>query len=174
MISTPETLPSGKKRFAVQCEGASLPTLASTLVGEKLIGCSYPVGHSLHTTWMLRLYFASGLALEFSSASTDIGNWQEVGSLNVRVASLSSASTTKAAEPSMVSMTFDPMELAKIEKIVYEDSDVIVECGLLLHTRGETFVTVAAGIPPGSVTRLTEELAGDLTTCDGNPHLPIN
>jgi hypothetical protein len=148
---TAETVPSGKKRFAAQCEGASLATLASMLVGEKLIGCLLSSRAFVVCNMDAPTHFASRLALEFSSASTDIGSWQEVGSLNVRVASLSSTSTTTAAEPSMVSVTFDPMELAKIEKIVYEDSDVIVEYGVLLHARGEAFVTVAVGIPPGSV-----------------------
>jgi hypothetical protein len=39
----------------------------------------------------------------------------------------------------------------RLEKLVYEDDDVISECGLVMYGVGGAEIIIAAGISPGSV-----------------------
>jgi hypothetical protein len=148
---TPDMTPTGKKAFPYQCEGAECKELWSRLKGQSLVAYSLPEGHTLQTAWELVLVFDSGLTLEFSSACSQAVDWQEVGSLNVRVAHLSIGDgATTASKKNEIPVS--PIDLVAAEKLIYEDDDVVVECGLVLCGRDSQEVVIAAGVPPGSVT----------------------
>ncbi|GAA4358786.1 hypothetical protein GCM10023165_54130 [Variovorax defluvii] len=145
---TPEIMPSGKKVFTYQCEGVECKGLWTRLKGQQLIAYVLPEAHTLQTAWELSFVFGSGFVLEFSSACTQVGDWQEVGSLNICVPHRPPDvfATTEKNE-----IKIPAIDMVAAEKLIYEDDDVIVECGLLLRGRHGQEVVVAAGIPPGSV-----------------------
>lgn len=147
---TPELMPNGKKAFGYQCEGVDCKVLGRLLQGRQLVAYVLPDGHTLQAAWELSLVFDSQFVLEFSSACTEAVDWQEVGSLNIRM-------TRRPTEVGATTMSnrsetsFRPIDVVTAEKLIYEDQDVVVECGLLLHGSEGQEVVVAAGIPPGSV-----------------------
>jgi hypothetical protein len=147
---TPELTPSGKKAFSYQCEGVECKDLWRQLEDRQLVAYALPEGHTLQSAWELSLIFDSGLVLEFSSACTQAVGWQEVGSLNVRLTHRSvRGGVTTTGKQSEIAVP--PIRLVAAEKLIYEDDDVVVECGLvLLGSNGQQMV-IAAGISPGSV-----------------------
>jgi hypothetical protein len=147
---TPELTSVGKKEFAFQLEGVERQDLLSRLMGEYLVAYALPQGHTMRAAWELSLVFDSGLVLDFSSASTVAFDWQEVGSLNLaltyRPRELGVVRRSKDGES-----TVPPIVIAASEVLIYEDDDVVVECGIALLGSDGSEVIVAAGIPPGSV-----------------------
>ena len=147
---TPDKTSTGKKSFPYQCEGFECDALWRHLEGQRLVAYVLPDGHGLTAVWGLSLVFYSGLILEFSSACTQAVDWKEVGSLNVKLTRDSKEGVaTMIAERKGIAVPL--VELANAEKLIYEDEDVVVECGLVLHGSDGQQVVIAAGIPPGSV-----------------------
>lgn len=141
---------TGKKAFRYQCEGFEPSSLPGLLKGRRLVGYELPAGHSLTAAWELSLVFDCDLVLQFSSASAEAVGWQEVGSLNVRLVQRSEEDGGATTERT-TTVPVSPVSLIGAEKLVYEDDDVLVECGLVLCASDGQDVVVAAGIPPGSV-----------------------
>jgi hypothetical protein len=147
----PESMSTEKRAICYQCEGVECKDLWCRLEGRQLIGYALPEGHTLQAAWELSVVFDSGLVLEFSSACTQTVDWQEVGSLNVRL-------THRAAEPGVATtakaneLAVPPISLVAAEKLTYEDEDLVVECGLVLLGADDQQVVIAVGVPPGSVT----------------------
>lgn len=125
-------------------------SLGDLFKGLRLVTYVLPEGHTLRAAWESAFIFNTGAVLEFSSACTQVVDWQEVGSLNIRLthgpvegAAMTSCSGNESS--------FEALEIIAVEKVIYEDEDVVVECGLLLRGVNGEEVIVAAGIPPGSV-----------------------
>ena len=147
---TPELLTSGKKLFPFQCEGISPEELGRALDSQQLMGYRMPIGHFFKAAWEISFHFDSGLAVDFSSACTLAFDWQEVGSLNVRV-SREHLGLGESAVP-FEKWPMSALKLGAIDKLVFEDSDVVVECGIVFHGSDvDEEIVVAAGISPGSV-----------------------
>ena len=146
---TPKVSVTGKKMLAFQFEGIDASTLWSALNGQHIVGYAMPTGHSFQAAWLFRLILSGGGLLEFSSACTQVVDWQEVGSLNIRFVDHSSDVSADLG-PGAPTIAIPALHLQALEKLVYEDADVVSECALVLHGEGEEIV-VAAGIPPGSV-----------------------
>jgi len=121
--------------------------LRAMVLKKNIVCCSIPEDHSFRETWSFRLGFEGGVLLEFSSASTEVVGWQEVGSLNVQ-----KMDDSKAGAIGRITTFAKPFRVSELEKVVYEDDDVISECGMAFHGGvGEPELVVAAGISPGSV-----------------------
>jgi hypothetical protein len=147
---TPELMPNGKKLFGYQCEAMDCKLLGDLLKGRSLVAYVLPKGHTLRTAWELAFIFDAGFVLEFSSACTQAVDWQEVGSLNIRLTS-GPAEGEPAKSSGGNESFFQAIKIIAVEKVIYEDEDVVVECGLLLRGVNGEEITVAAGVPPGSV-----------------------
>jgi hypothetical protein len=147
---TPEVSVTGKKVLAFQCEGIDAGNLWSALDRQNVVAYAMPTGHSFQAAWLFRLILGNGGGLEFSSACTQVVDWQEVGSLNIRFIDNLSASTVDL-ELEMPTISIPAVHLQSIEKLVYEDADAVSECALVLHGEGGEEIVVAAGIAPGSV-----------------------
>jgi hypothetical protein len=147
---TPEVSATGKKMLAFQCEGIDASALRTELIGQHIVAYSLPTGHSFQAAWLFRLILSGGGLLEFSSACTQVVDWQEVGSLNIRFVDHSSG-VPADFELGMPTVAIPSLHLQALEKLVYEDADIVSECALVLHGEGSEEVVVAAGIPPGSV-----------------------
>lgn len=146
----PELTAAGKKRFAFQCEGVASGDLWGRVQPRELLAYGLYAGHTLQSAWGLSFFLDSGLVLEFSAASTLSVGWQEVGSLNVLLA-LRSPPDAGSAPGKLEEVAVQPIRFASAEKLVYEDDDVVVECGLVLCGTGGQQVVIAAGVAPGSV-----------------------
>lgn len=165
---TPELSAAGKKLLRYQCEGIEAADLWNTMQGRSVIAYSMPAGHSFQAAWLLRLILSGSASLEFSSACTEVVGWHEVGSLNVRLVRPGAAGVTDA-EIGMPVTSIPEVRLSAIQKIVYEDDDVITECGMALGGDGGVEVIVAAGVPPGSVS-----LAAPFTCQPFEPQFPLS
>jgi hypothetical protein len=147
---TPEVTAVGKMYFPYQYEGVEREALSRELKGQRLVAYVLPDGHTLQAAWGISFVFDSGLVLEFSSACTQAIGWQEVGSLNIRLMQ-GSMDSTAVGGMGKNEVVVPTVELLYAEKLLYEDEDVVVECGLLLHGRTDQNVVISAGISPGSV-----------------------
>jgi hypothetical protein len=147
---TPDVSDTGKKLLAFQCEGVDASVLSSALNGRHITAYAMPTGHSFQAAWMFRLILGGGGLLEFSSTCTQVMDWQEVGSLNIRFVDCSSAESPDL-ELEVPTIAIPALHLQALEKLAYEDADVISECALVLCGEGGEEIVVAAGIPPGSV-----------------------
>ncbi len=149
---TPEISVTGKKVLAFQCEGIE-PNAAvapGRAHGQQIVAYAMPSEHSFQAAWLFWLILGSGEMLEFSSACTQIVDWQEVGTLNIRfIGRASDASADSHLH--MATVAVPTVRLQALEKLVYEDADVVSECALILRGEGGKEIVVAAGIPPGSV-----------------------
>jgi hypothetical protein len=84
---------------------------------------------------------------EFSSASTVVTGWQEVGSLNIKCM-LGKANSMDGV---FRKLSAGPFQVADVRCLVYEDAGVYSECGIVFYDDVGGEWTIAAGIPPGSV-----------------------
>ena len=148
---TPKVTEAGKKLLQFQLEGADLESIRDTMCGHRVTAYGMPEGHTFHSAWEFQLHFdGSGTFIEFSSACTQVVDWQEVGSLNVRfVARDEKYKASVGLELPKHDISFFAVE--KVEVLVYEDDDVISECGLVLSGADGGEIIIAAGISPGSV-----------------------
>ena len=141
----PELNSAGKKVYKFQLEGY-FNDLWSSLNGARLLSYWLPEGHTLHSAWQLIFLFDNGVAFEFSSACSVVVGWDEVGSLNI---------SAKIAKGTLVlegghnfASTFN---VRKIERVVYEDNEVVVHTGIVFLDEGGDEIYVCSGVSPGSV-----------------------
>ena len=153
---TPETDENGKLIFPYQYEGVNAAGLHHSLQGQSILAYEMPEGHAISAAWELRFYLASSLVLEFSSACSGAGGWHEVGSLNIRLCQASELIHQRVKKEAAHFLIEDA------EKLIFEDDEVIVECGLVLRGRENFEIVLAAGTSPGSVTVLAPFSKADL------------
>lgn len=142
---TPETSKGGKKILPFQCEGVDSSEIAKLLLGHDLRGFTMPKSHSFSASWAFNIFFGES-QIQFSSACTQIGGWQEVGSLNIKV-----EAKRETGQLEVEQVDFAVSRITKVERMVFEDDDVISFCGLAITTENGEELVIAAGIPPGSV-----------------------
>jgi hypothetical protein len=137
----------GRCTLPFQLEGLKREQLEDTLVGKCIVAYALPEGHSLECAWQCRFLLAHGSVLEFSSACTVVTGWQEVGSLNIKY----SHSEADRSADIFKEVAVAKCHIAAIQRLIYEDSRVYSECGLVIHDLSGREVIVAAGVSPGSV-----------------------
>lgn len=147
---TPELTATGKKVLAFQCEGVASDALSNAVKGRNIVAYSMPVGHSFQAAWVFRLILEGDDLFEFSSACTQVVGWHEVGSLSIRFVKGSNKGRADAT-PDLEAIAIPVFRVLALEKLVYEDADVVSECALVLRGEDGEEIVVAAGIPPGSV-----------------------
>jgi hypothetical protein len=130
-----------------QIEGLPTERLESAFKGACIQGYGLPLSQSFQAAWSFRLALDTGWLLEFSSACTHVGGWQEVGSLNIEF--LRRHPNGSDAPYSIRSI--DEFRVEKIEQMVYRDADVYAECGIALTSEDGLEIIVVAGTAPGSV-----------------------
>jgi hypothetical protein len=153
-FTTPEISATGIKVLRLQCEGVERRDFRKSIQGCNVIACAMPEAQTLRAAWLFQVILDDGRFLEFSSACTEVVDWQEVGSLNIRLGIQPPDVTTPAA-PTLLRVAVPPVRIDDLDVLVYEDEDVISECGLAICEQGGQEIVVAAGIPPGSVSITT-------------------
>ncbi|MCY7388485.1 MAG: hypothetical protein LH481_10545, partial [Burkholderiales bacterium] len=147
---TPEALDVGSKVIRFQCEGIVPENIWEGLRGLSIVAYEMPLEHSLRAAWIFRLIFDDCSIFEFSSACTMVVDWQEVGSLNIRLIH-NSSDVPHHKVTGFVRVDIQQFSVGSLEKLVYQDDDVTSECGLVFCGVDDQEIVVAAGISPGSV-----------------------
>lgn len=147
---TPEITQTGKQAFLYQCEGIKREELWHRLSCTHIIAYAMPERHTFEASWEFSLIFDSGMILDFSSACTQAIDWQEVGSLNISATQHPAEETTTIIKKKEVKIP--KIELITANRLIYEDNDIMVECGIIFHGKHNQEVIISTGIPPGSVT----------------------
>jgi hypothetical protein len=93
------------------------------------------------------LTLSTGWIVDFSSACTGTGKWQEVGSLNIDFA-------RDHQSDDDISWTTSPVIdylVKSVDCLIFEDAEVYADCGIVVTDFRDREITIAAGLPPGSV-----------------------
>lgn len=148
---TPKTALDGKKIFEFQIEGEFDGNFYSLFLNNTALAFWLPAGHTLEEAWRFVLIFDGDIGIEFSSACTQILDWEEIGSLNIKF--MSSVSTYLGmTEFENRGIICPPLSVRGIEKIIYEDAEVRTECGIAILSLNEPEIVIMTGVAPGSVT----------------------
>jgi hypothetical protein len=147
---TPEITALGKKVLRFQFEGLDRSDFRKSLIGHNVTAYAMPEGQTHRASWIFQIVLDNGKLLEFSSACTQIVDWQEVGSLNIFVADMSLFATTGIVT-TLPRVAMTPLLISALDILIYEDDDIVSECGLVIYGQDDLQIVVAAGIPPGSV-----------------------
>lgn len=135
----------GKHILPYQIEGMDRACIAEVLAGSTMESYEIPRKQSLKSCWQFRVNLDNGFWLEFSSACTEVGEWEEVGSLNITI-----SNRIEALSPEKYERKPLIFKINGVESLTLDNKYIFSECGLVLIGRlGE--LTVAAGISPGSV-----------------------
>jgi len=141
-----DALVDGRYNLPLQVEGVDRGSLTQLLLGEKLIAYSIPQAQSLICAWEFRLYFSHGLTLDFSSATTGVGGWDELNSLNIL---FSKKSNTLPNKHNQVQYSFGV--ISDIKLLVFDEGNIYAECGVSLINQLQEELVIACSISPGSV-----------------------
>ncbi|MFC5475101.1 hypothetical protein [Paraherbaspirillum soli] len=140
----------GKFVLKFQCEGKSYEQIQETLQGTQVTAYAMPDTHSFQSAWLFQLFFSNGCVVEFSSSCTEVGGWQEVGSLNLRFDQ--ELTLDQAQDATLCVKTgVEKFYVKSIDRLIYEDADVYAECGIVFSDSSGREILVAAGPAPGSV-----------------------
>ena len=139
--------PSKKISLLCQVDGLQRAEFAGALIAHKVVSYGYPANQSLQEAWLFFLTLDSGWNAIFSSVFTEIGEWKEVGCLNVTFSSeLPPLNKTK-----WTIIRFDNFFVESVEWLVVNNDEIYVECGLVVKDALEREIVVATGVSPGSV-----------------------
>lgn len=139
-----------RKVLAYQIQNCTNRSLREALLGASIRRILIPIGHSCREAWLVRLILDNAVAFDFSATSTDVGNWREIGSLNIEIREL------QEMPHDPPSLNFDCHDIAgfrilKIERIVYEETGLWVENGIVLTSEKGEEIWIAAAPAPGAV-----------------------
>lgn len=141
---------TGRKILRYKCEGIDVAELGNKFRHQNVCSVSRPAAQSLRQSWLAWLHLASGDVIEFSSSCTQVVGWQEIGSLNIRVIADVLRGLPQVAA-SVAKIAISQFRIDQIDVLIYEDEDVVSECGIVFCEAGGSEIVVATGISPGSV-----------------------
>jgi hypothetical protein len=139
----------GRYVLEYQIENTTSWSMRDGVVGASIVSLSIPQGHSYRAAWIVRLLFDNGLRIDFSSASTGVGGWREIGSLNISICSDASAEPIDSLDLE-VRQILD-FKVSHVETLVHEEPDLLVENGIIFTSVHGDEIWIAAGPAPGSV-----------------------
>ncbi|MBC3915976.1 hypothetical protein H8L32_00630 [Undibacterium sp. CY18W] len=160
-------LEDGKLILKFQCEGRNSEQIKETFEGTWITAYAMPDGHSLKEVWLFRLFFGNDYFIEFSSACSGVGGWREIGSLNLRIDRIQNSDQGQESGI-FKKKDIEPFYVSSITRLVYEDELVNVEGGIVFKDSNGKLLTIAAGIPPGSVS-----VVGPFSNGDFQPEFAI-
>ena len=142
--------PRNKKKahFCLQFDGLDEKSLIVGLTNYDINAYSTPPNQAINNVWYFDLLTAQGV-YSFTASSTQVNGWEEYGSLAIKY---SKEALTVRPDFMRDVLIKPPFRASKIQKIIYEDDDVITECGLLLSSTDSTKIIIACGISPESIT----------------------
>ncbi|UXY17351.1 hypothetical protein N8I74_18850 [Chitiniphilus purpureus] len=165
--STTESFEGRRPILEFKIDGiAKQELLQKVFVGNSIVGYKFPIGHSPRACWILELFFLNKSFIRLSSVCTQIKDWHEIGSLVIEFF------PGEALENS-INIEFEKHSVSgfyieSVEKIIYEDEDVIAENGIAFSSQSGLEFIVAVGESPGSVSFAAPNFLEEL-----HPEIPI-
>lgn len=145
-----DALVDGKYVLPFQIEGVDRKTFIKFVHGKSVLGYSLPKDQMLKAAWDFCLFLDDDISISFSSATTGIGDWAEMGSLNINVCAIPDSNALRYADK-YVSKNLSLCVIKRVDQLVFRDEKVYSECGLVLCDGDGDEIIVAAGVSPGSV-----------------------
>lgn len=136
----------GKFVLPFQLEGLPADQVGMPFKKSRVLAYGLPDSHTFKAAWLFRLVLDIGWTVDFSSACTEIGEWQEIGSLNLGFMRETPNDSVRWRMESLKNF-----EVKSAERLVYEDAEVYTECGIILTDLTQREIVIAAGPAPGSV-----------------------
>lgn len=140
-------LQAGKYILPFQVEGLRNGDLNSIFHQSCILFYGLPPQHSFRAAWLFRIVLDRGWIVDFSSASTSVGGWQEVGSLNIEL----SVSPSSKKDAEFIISDVQNFTIVKCERLTYTEPDIYAECGIVFTSQTGSELLMAAGTSPGSV-----------------------
>lgn len=149
-----DALKDGRYILHYQTEGIDVADLKKKIKGLNVIAFSMPKSQSLACVWELRVYFSDRSAIDFSSAFTGVGGWNEIGSLNIKF--YDELSMPDGLDSDLyVKTKVNDFYISDVEFLIFRAEDVYSECGIIFIDSLKEEIIVMSGVSPGSVTMLT-------------------
>lgn len=139
----------GKYVLAFQVENSSSLPLPIGVLSNSICSLAFPAGHSCKEAWIVQLDCDSELVFEFSAASTNVGGWREIGSLNIGMHLRGSSDLTLSSD--FEEHRLSDFKIVSVERLVYEEDGLMVENGIIFTSQKGEEVWIAAAAAPGSV-----------------------
>lgn len=138
---------SKKITLMCQMQGLQRAEFVHALTAHTIVSFSYPGNQSLQEAWLFSFTLDSGWNVTFSSVCADIGDWKEVGYLNVAF----SLTLPTLNETDWIIIGVNNFLIKSVEWLVVNNDEIYVECGLVVKDALDREIIVAAGVSPGSV-----------------------
>ncbi len=143
-------LVNGKYRLPVQYTGLTEQKFKDLIISTSFTGYEIPAKQSLNCTWVLRFHFDNATSIDISALCTNIGGWQEMGSL--KIIFHNEDQTSQQDSSLLVKRNIGCFSIAHISLITFDDDNVYAECGVIFcNDKGDECV-VATAPAPGAVT----------------------
>ena len=143
-----DALVNGRYILKYQIEGLNFSDIEPLFVGSKIVGYIFPKNQSLTTAWDFKLLFDNGKSIQFSSACTNVGGWDEMGSLNM---SFSNYVSNEYLDTNIYQKNEISFSVTEIEKLIYESKNVYSEAGIIFVSNIGEEIIIAASVSPGSI-----------------------
>ncbi|MFT4926242.1 MAG: hypothetical protein ACI8WB_002340 [Phenylobacterium sp.] len=144
------SLEDDKYKLAIQYEKLDLQKIKDLAMSSYIVKYEIPAKQSLNCTWILRLHFNNEASIEISALCTNIGGWQEMGSLKIRLCDTSSS--LKKNENLFITKNIEKFCSSKLSLITFNDESVYAECGIIFSNDVGGELIVATSPAPGAVT----------------------
>lgn len=154
----------GKFVLPFQIEGLPTDQVGVPFKNSRVLEYGIPDSHTFKAAWLFRVVLDTGWTVDFSSACTEIGEWQEIGSLNLGFSRENSNDSIRWRMESL-----RDFKVKSAERLVHEDAEVYTECGIILTDITKREIVIAAGPAPGSVS-----IAAPFSTDTFQPELAID
>ncbi|WP_156957932.1 hypothetical protein [Paracidovorax oryzae] len=159
-----DSMKNGKYILPIQYGGRDKDFVGS-LSGGHIKAYGLPNKQSLTMAWEFFLSFGNGSVLKFSSACTNVGGWEELGSINLEIYDIESIEDFSDI---LVWHDIEDFLVKKIGIICYEDAKIYSECGIFFENGKNENLIVCTGISPGSVS-----VFSSFSFVDFDPEIPI-
>lgn len=165
---TPDISANGQKIFRLQSENIDTKNILRHVQDLNIIAYLMPAEHSFQSAWIFRLIFNNGISLEFSSVCTMVNDWQEIGTLNIRLID-DTNSQESDIDQVLIKTEIPPFKVVSLIKLIYEDKEFCSDCGIVIIDQNEQEIVIATGISPGSVSILAP-----FSTSTFEPEFPVS
>lgn len=138
---------NGKYILPFQVKGVSDDQIKNSFENARVLECGIPKSHTFTQAWIFRLVLDNGWSIDFSSACTGVGGWDEVGSLNLDF----SREKRPADTFPWVKKQVTDFNIKYVKRLIYQNPDVYAESGIVFIDSFGREILVVAGQGPGSV-----------------------
>lgn len=143
--------------FPFHLEGISYNEIIGSIKGLYIKSYAIPIKHSTKSAWLLRILFSKGFYLEFSSTPNDIGGWEEMGSLNIKLIK----NFSKINNNIFIHKNIENFKVKEVFKLVHATEEIFSNSGIVFVSEEGKEIIIVCGVSPGSVSMKTPDNSVD-------------